>query len=221
MVDCTHANLHKIDPVFLKTNQLMGGYDTGSPDVRWTSDDWHYVMDLGLAPVHIDQGYTGSPVLSDVVRDVEPGAWNAVVAEKTPWNAPRKTIYCDRNDLGEVLQLGWTGDVWLAWPMAHIPTKQEVLNAFPGLNQANLVAVQIGFTTVYDHSVIFDPVWPNLPPGMITVPNVIGMTEQDAAEAIAKVHLHPHGEPLVKVIGQSPRGGVRVAAGTTVSVTVR
>src|SRR5215469_15668780 len=123
MVDCTHANLHKIDPVFLKTNQLMAGYDTGSPDVKWTSDDFRYVMSLGLGVVHIDQGFTGSPISVDTVRDVEPGAWNSVTAETTTWTAKRPTIYCDRNDLIEVLQLGWTKDIWLAWPMDHIPTK--------------------------------------------------------------------------------------------------
>jgi hypothetical protein len=221
MVDCTHVNLHKISQAFLKTNQLIGGYDTGSPDVKWTSDDWHYVLSLGLAPVHIDQGFTGSPVLSDVVRDVEPGAWSAVTAETKPWTAQRKTIYCDRNDLGEVLQLGWTGDIWLAWPMDHIPTKQDVLTAFPGLLKANLVAVQIGFTGVYDHSVIYDTSCPNVPPGLATVPNVIGMTEQDAAETISQAHLHPHGPPLVKVVTQTPKAGSRVAPGSTVSVTVK
>jgi hypothetical protein len=221
MVDCTHANLHKIDSAFLKTNQLIGGYDTGSPDVKWTSDDWNYVKSLGLIPVHIDQGFTGSPVNSDVVRDVEPGAWNAVTAETKPWTAVRKTIYCDRNDLMEVLQLGWKGDIWLAWPLNSIPSKDFVLSAYPALSKANLVAVQIGFTGVYDHSVIYDPYWPLAIPQTIKVPNVIGMTEQDASETLYHAGLHPHGPPLVKVIQQTPVAGTMVTPGSTVSVVVR
>jgi len=220
MVDCTHANLHKIDPAFLKTNQLIAGYDTGDPTVRWTPDDWNYVAGLGLKTIHIDQGFTGSPVPSDVVRDVEPGAWNAVVAESEKWTALRPTIYCDRNDLMEVLSLGWRKDLWLAWPLPSIPSKDFVLSTYPQLAQCNLIGVQIGFTSVYDHSVIYDTYWPNVPPATVAVPHVIGMTEQDGASAIAKAGLHPHGPPIPLIKTQSPVAGTMVAPGSTVSVTV-
>lgn len=63
---------------------------------------------------------------------------------------------------------------------------------------------------------------------LVTVPNVVGMTEKDAASTIQQAHLHPHGPPVSKVAGvtqvvtaQNPATGHKVTSGSTVSVTVR
>jgi hypothetical protein len=223
MIDCTHSNLRGIPVVTMKQNQLGAGYDTGSPNVQWTPEDYTYIHGLGLIPVHIDQGFTGSPVMTATVRDAEAGAWTVQSAiNKNGWTAARPTIYAARNDMLNVVQEGWTGDIWLSWPLNSIPTKDFVLKTYPQLAKANLIGVQMGFTNTYDRSVIYDPDWPNKPQAkIVTVPNVVGMTEEKAAQVIASAGLHPHGPPLVKVISQSPAAGTKVAAGSTVSVTVR
>ena len=71
------------------------------------------------------------------------------------------------------------------------------------------------------------PGGPPPPPGtnQIAVPNVIGKTELQASQIIAKAGLHPHGPPVSKngakkVKSQNPSAGVLVAKGSTVSVTV-
>lgn len=173
MIDCIHANLKMIPIAVMKQNQLAALYVTGSPDVKATPADFIYIMQLGLIPVTIDQGFTGSPIAGAMVRDVEPNAWTPANAiNDKPWVPDRPTIYADRLDMTTVVNDGWTKDIWLAWPMDHIPTKDEILTAHPEYAKANLIGVQIGTTPLYDRSVIYDPDWPNLPEEntMIVIP---------------------------------------------------
>jgi hypothetical protein len=152
MGDATHSNVSKL-PAGL---QLVAGYVTGSPDIKWTEADWDRLP--GIPHVTIDQGFTGSPVADAIVRDVEPGAWTAAAAvDKSLWTPPRPTIYCNRNDLQGVLAAGWKGDLWLAIP----EPEPQMPPSVPG---CTVVAVQFKFVTNFDLSVVFDPYWPALPP---------------------------------------------------------
>lgn len=163
MLDCIHANLHS-PPVTaaLHTVGMAAGYVTGDTVVRWTEPDWQYIASLRLVPVTIDQGFTGSPVPTANVRDVEQGAWSPTSAVNTAgWSAARPTIYAARSDMTTIVnELEWTRDIWLSWPLDHIPTKAEVLAAHPEYAKANLIGVQCGFAPEYDKSVIYDPAWP-------------------------------------------------------------
>lgn len=156
MIDCTSANLAHVQSLF-PNPQVWAAYITGSPDVRYTDAQLASIPDTAVT-VTIDQGYTGSPVPTAIVRDVEFGAWspkNAV--DKTNWHTERPTIYCDRYDLtraGGVLASGWQGDLWLAIPSVTAPLISPVI---PG---CNVVAVQWNFTGSYDKSIVFDDTWP-------------------------------------------------------------
>ena len=164
MIDCINANVNAVP---FTGAQLAAGYDTGSPDVRWSAASWQHVQQLGLVPVHIDQGYTGSPVATSNVRDVEVGAWSPQAAvNKAGWKAERPTIYAPRDDMTTVINLGWRDDIWLAWPLPDPPTKAEVLAAFPLFGKANLIGVQYAqnVSNLYDQSVVYDPYWPHKAP---------------------------------------------------------
>ena len=164
MIDCKHANFPRVS---FTGCQLAGGYATGTPDVRWTSGDWGHVTGMGLIPVTIDQGFTGSPVPTANVRDAEPGAWGVADAIDTHgWTAARPTLYAARSDMLAAVELGWRGDMWLSWPQPTPPTRAFVLAAYPELQQANLVAVQYAENVdgIYDKSVVYDPYWPGRPP---------------------------------------------------------
>lgn len=155
MYDCTRTNIAAVRSV-IKPGNLIALYVTGSPDIQSTPADRASFPNNPL--VTIDQGFTGSPVADANVRDVEPGAWTAGRAITLGnWIAPRKTIYCDRNDLNTVIADGWQGDVWLAEP-GPMPT------APPHFTGVNVVAVQFGFHSQYDVSVVFDDNWPHLQP---------------------------------------------------------
>lgn len=155
MYDATNLNVAALKNAH-PNPAMIAWYGTGSPDIAWTPGD------LALFPnalkVEIDQGFTGSPVLTAIVRDIELGAWtvsNAV--NRTGWNVPRPTQYCDRNTIPSLLSAGWKGDIWLAWP-GWTPTVS--LPSTPG---CNIVAVQDQFDSLWDHSTVLDPTWPNLP----------------------------------------------------------
>lgn len=135
--------------------ELVAGYVTGTPDIVWTPADW--ALFVGLPEVTIDQGYTGSPVASAIVRDVETGAWTPANAVTTsPWTPARPTIYCNQSTLPAVLAAGWQGDLWLAivgWQPG------QSLPAAPG---CTVVAVQnqLDVAGTYDLSTVLDPTWP-------------------------------------------------------------
>lgn len=151
MWDATHDGVSSI-PV---GGQLVGGYDTGSPDIQWVASDWAQFP--YAVHVHIDQGFTGAPVYSATVQDVETGAYTpgGVPAWQAACTAARPTVYCNRSTLPAVLATGWRGEIWLAWPGWTVTTPLPPLPA-----GCSIVAVQNYQGTSYDHSVVIDPTWP-------------------------------------------------------------
>lgn len=139
---------------------VVMGYDTGDPTTRWTALDWKRFP--RARKVHIDQGFTGSPVLTATVRDVEPRAWGArqAVQDTKGWNPVRPTIYCDQADLPAVLNAGWHGDLWLAILTTRPPA------APPDIPGCTVVAVQHRFGSLFDTSVVFDDFWPERKPAV-------------------------------------------------------
>jgi hypothetical protein len=164
MGDAIHDNVPALAQV--PGLQLVAGYVTGSPDILWPAADWARFP--GIQRVWIDQGFTYSPVPMATVRDVEPGAWLPQDAVKRAgWTAGRPTIYCDRNDLsreGGVLQSGWRGDLWLAWPGWTAGTP---LPTAPGCTYV-AVQNQLGVGNAYDLSIVLDPFWPLEAPVSLT-----------------------------------------------------
>jgi hypothetical protein len=157
MGDAIHDNVPALAGV--SGLQLVAGYATGTPDIQWTSADWATFS--SLVEVTIDQGYTGSPVASAVVRDVETGAWSAGNAvDLTGWTPAGPTIYCNQSTLPSVVAAGWQGDLWLAILTSQPPSSPPVVNA-PG---CTVVAQQYaqGVGGAYDLSIVFDPVWPEV-----------------------------------------------------------
>jgi len=191
---------------------LIAWYGTGSVDIRWTTA--HLALFPDSIKVEIDQAFTGSPVPSAPVRDVENGAWTAHDAiHHTPWTAERRTIYCSRNTIPQLESEGWTGDVWLADPgfTGTVP---------PDLGAMTCVAVQNVFTNTYDSSIVFDDKWPfaSKPqpvPGQLSVtilsrtghaawPRVIG-ADHYVVNYVDPVNMR---ETLMCRIGQVPEGAV-------------
>jgi len=136
--------------------QVAAGYVTGSPDILWTAADW---ARFSMPHVTIDQGYTGSPVPSADVRDVEAGAWTpAAAVNLSGWTAAQPTIYCSLSVLPQVAQAGWQGAVWVADWTGTPP-------ASPPAVPAGMTCVAVQYTDqggggAYDLSVVFDPAWP-------------------------------------------------------------
>lgn len=164
MYDATAANSPNVD---YAQAQMAAVYTTGSPDVDYEQPEIQGLADQGLVIVTIDQGFTESPDETAVVRDVERGAWTAQTAvDRSKWTNKRPTIYAARNDMFTVIDDGWTGDIWLAWPSSTPPTREFVLSWYPELKKANLVAVQWAFDVdnTHDVSVVYDPYWPTPAP---------------------------------------------------------
>jgi hypothetical protein len=168
MGDAIHANVPQLAAA--AGIEMVAGYVTGSPEIAWTAADWALFPDV--PHVTIDQGYTGSPVPTAVVRDVESGAWSAGSAVGSrPWTAARPTIYCNQSTLPSVLAAGWRGDLWLAivgWQAG------ESLPDAPG---CTIVAVQdaLSVNGAYDLSTVLDPYWPAEGPDMnLVLGNVPG-----------------------------------------------
>jgi len=166
MGDATHDNVQSL--VSLRPHmQLVAGYVTGSPGIRWTAADW--ALFNGMTAITVDQGFTGSPVPSANVRDFEalPGggySWNpATVTDTTGWTAPDPTIYANQWDSRLLFRQGWAdGALWLAAPQATPPTgpPTHLFDGTPIPPGIRVVAQQWAFATTYDLSVVFDPVWP-------------------------------------------------------------
>jgi len=144
---------------------LVAGYVTGSPDIQWTAAD--FARFPGVPHVTIDQGFTGSPVPSANVIDVEAGAWTAgaAVAFIPAMTSPRPTIYSGQSDAEIVWSLGYKGDYWLAWPgWTGTAPPAHLANGVPVPPGVRIVAVQNVFAASYDLSVVFDPFWPEEDP---------------------------------------------------------
>lgn len=158
MYDCIGSRAAQLAATF-PSPDMIAWYGTGSPDIQWTQED--LARFPNAVKVEIDQGFTGSPILSAQVRDVEGGAWTVSAAvDTTGWDVHRPTIYCNRSTLSSVIAEGWTGDVWLAWPGYQAAGP-------PVYNGVNVVAVQNIWAGDYDASVVYDASWP-LPVPVVT-----------------------------------------------------
>lgn len=148
--DCTHDHVHDVKAV-IQPGDMVALYVTGSPDIRATAGD--IALFNGHQITTIDQGFTGSPVKTATVRDVERGAWTLHDAINEPWEAERKTLYLSRSLIPSAQEAGWHGDVWLAeWEA--MPT---IAPHFTGLT---VVAQQWANLGPYDLSVVWDTTWP-------------------------------------------------------------
>ena len=180
MADATSGNIGNIPGNI----DVVAGYVTGTPDVQWTPADWARFPDI--PHVTIDQGATGSPVPSAIVRDFEQGAWTASEANEHIgnglWTSARPTIYCDQANLPGIIADGWRRDLWVAiigWQPGK-PWPQPVANAIAV--GCTIVAVQQqNVNGVYDLSVVLDPTWPNM--GDDPMPIAIG------AAGVAEIYL--------------------------------
>lgn len=195
--DATHDNVLSIP----HDAAVVLGYDTGTPDIRWTANDWGQFRSSRL--VHIDQGGIGSPVLTATVRDVETGAWTpeSAVRNTAGWDAERPTIYCNQNTLPRVLAAGWKGDLWLAIPSDIRPTVPPVVKG------CTVVAVQFDFAGAFDRSVVFDDTWP------MEVTPVTGtqFPAPSGLQETASVNLK--WSPVNPINGEAPTGYTVVAMG--------
>lgn len=86
MLDVTHSSLGNVPH---KLNIKRAGYTTGSPDIRWTGEDWKSNPD---ATVHIDQSDSVFPN-SGNVKDIENGASTIPVAVE--WAKRRAALHLD------------------------------------------------------------------------------------------------------------------------------
>ena len=154
MGDAIHDNV----PALAKARiGMVAGYVTGSPDIVWTAADWAAFP--GIPHVTIDQGFTGSPVATAVVRDVEAGAWTVAAAvDKTGWTASRPTIYCSASVLPGLATAGWQGDVWIADYVSSPPAAPPAMPA--GMTCVAWQWTDSGGGGLYDLSVVFDESWP-------------------------------------------------------------
>lgn len=108
MVDCTHGSL----PEVAKTSiRRIAGYDTGTPDIRWTSADWAWASGSvhgARAVLHIDQSDSDTPSLAEVkyAKDTEAGASTIPVSIEVAGQRIDRghdaVLYCDQAILGLV-----------------------------------------------------------------------------------------------------------------------
>lgn len=153
MVNCPSSAISAVKARF-PDPAMVGYYSTGTPDIAWTPAQQAEFP--GSTMVGIDQGFSSPPVTRVPVRDVEANAWALSQATDTSqWQTERPTIYCARDTLAPLTNIGWKKDVWLAWPGytgTHAP------QGYP----FNIVAVQNVFATDYELSDVYDESWPYL-----------------------------------------------------------
>lgn len=80
-IDCTHANIAALPP-----GQQYAGYSTGTPDIRWTAEDWA----AHPGALRIDQDAAASDGTADYL-DVERGA--ATNGEAAGWYRRARSSY--------------------------------------------------------------------------------------------------------------------------------
>ena len=162
MGDSIHANVHKI-PL---TVNLVAGYDTGTPDIKWITEDWNLFPNI--PHIHIDQGFGDSRAAEAhvIVFDVETNAFKPSQAGDliTANRQLRPTIYVDRFNLHSTIASAltaknWKGDIWLAYP-----GWQPEMSLPPLPPGCHFVAVQNNFANAYDLSMVLDDSWPGTPP---------------------------------------------------------
>lgn len=165
MFDAIHANIASIPD---KVNDLVAGYDTGTPDIKWTTEDW---SKFPGTKVHVDQGFGGA-VHTATVQDIEPGAY--AVGDIAGWVAnsvaARPTSYVNQSELDAALKAG-KQDIWLAAP-GMSDTEALALMA----DNPRIVAVQNQWFKTFDRSIVGDAHWPAkapVTPPPVTSPPVV------------------------------------------------
>jgi hypothetical protein len=163
--------------------EMVAGYVTGSPDIVWTAADW--ALFAGRPQVMIDQGFTGSPVASANVLDVEQGAWTpaAAVGFRPHMTSPRPTAYSSLAALPQLAAAGWQGDVWVADWTGSAPGSPPAVPA--GMTCVAVQWTNQGGGGAYDLSVVFDPYWPEEAPVAVnTAPAPPGRWKSIIAQGI-------------------------------------
>lgn len=107
MIDCTHSALPEVRKCYPSIKRFAG-YTTGSPDIRWTPEDFNGIP-RDCRVLSIDQSDADIPVLSDVkfaVKDDESGAStigvSVEVARQRLGHGDDYTVYCAQSWLGEL-----------------------------------------------------------------------------------------------------------------------
>lgn len=163
MGDTTHSKVRTLPADHL---QLIAGYDTGTPDIRWVPEDWGLFP--GKTQVHIDQAFGDTRAIEAhvIVFDVESGAFAPAQATELINNntSARPTIYVNRDNMYATIAAAkqspnWHGDIWLAFPGWE---PGEKLPPLP--NGCRYVAIQNVFAGPYDLSIVLDDFWPDEPP---------------------------------------------------------
>lgn len=129
MVDCTHSALPRVRQC-LEVIKVIGGYITGTSDIRWTPEDFTSIPD-DVTVLSVDQSDLDLPLLSNVkrvVKDVERGASTisqAVhVAKQRITRGDDYIVYVSQGDLsalegamrhaglphGEIIAYQWASD---------------------------------------------------------------------------------------------------------------
>lgn len=164
MGDTIHDNAHILG-MLSPPIQLVAGYDTGTPDIRWTTSDWN--MFPSKTHIHIDQAFGDTRAIEAhvLVFDVEAGAFTpeqatALINANT---SARPTIYVNRDNMYATIAAAkqspkWKGDIWLAFPGWR---PGDTLPPIPA--GCRYVAIQNVFAGNYDTSIVLDDAWPNLP----------------------------------------------------------
>lgn len=86
MVDVTSGSLPHIPRNMERHRVKLAGYTTGTPDIRWTAEDWRT---HSAAVVRIDQS-AGTDPRSGNVKDIERGA--STIAEAIQWAKNRRNL---------------------------------------------------------------------------------------------------------------------------------
>ena len=165
MWDATSQNAHLLVPL-VKPGDLLAIYLTGTPDIRWTTTQVANFPKVKTF-VRIDQAGATAPQSAATVKDVEPGAYRPSDIPNFKFDATvqRPTVYCDRNDLPDVMKV-WSRDIWLAAPGLSETQCLDIATA-----NKQIVAVQNVFNAAFDKSVVIDPFWPNKAPVPTPPPN--------------------------------------------------
>lgn len=200
MGDAIHANVQTLVPLHL---QLVAGYDTGTPDIKWTPADW--ALFPGVPHVHIDQGYGTARSLTANVLDFEAGAFNPAMATLliNANESPDPTVYVNRDNMGATIFSArqspkFKGAVWLSFPGWN---PGDPLPALP--TDCRYVAIQNRLGGPYDLSVVLDDTWPG---GAVKPYNIPGIPGTWTGE----VTVTPNADGSVVVSGYGTNGNLYV-----------
>jgi peptidoglycan hydrolase-like protein with peptidoglycan-binding domain len=212
--DATHANIGQ-----LPKGAQVAGYTTGTPDIRWTAEDWA----AHPGAVRIDQDPAASDSTADVL-DIETGA--ATPASAPDWvkraqashasqarpGQRSPALYMSQSRVTEVVNALVAGGVssgaglWVAnWSLSQSQAEAELANAggpFP------VIGVQFLSTASFDVSV-FSSDWlasggqppPTVPAWEVAIMNALPVLAQGASDQPGQVFFVRRAQALTGVIG--------------------